>query len=205
MPTKSSASVSNDLLDLLDFLGARDGYRSCFLDSEPTPGLLHNLSIAEEYECVEYRTRLCVKYPDSFACLFALIGAAEKSGQLNLAMQVCSDAIASSNWLPNQVLSIRMVRIRLAVICEVAEIISIDFEEIWNANIDIEAKLRLRQAVLKTVAKATGSSLSPTIRTVASSLAHFILVADFLKHKANEIELLDIAIKSQRSGLDGSV
>ncbi|WP_342373838.1 tetratricopeptide repeat protein [Myxococcus stipitatus] len=172
-----------------DFAGAREAYRSCLLESAPTPGALGNLSIAEDWDRLEFRIELSKRHPDSKEVRLALAHAYLNAQRPPQAVALLDELIGAETESARRI-PLLLVRLRAALAARNFDIAAVDFVELWMAGAHIPPARRFRKGMLREVSGVVDPGVETMLRALESQLTSEASLLEFIAAKRGQLRAL---------------
>jgi hypothetical protein len=138
-------------LDLHDFAGAVDAYRSGMMAAEPSARVLGNLGIAEEAATIQFRRELVTLHDRSLAVRMALAHSLIASRKYVQAIECCTLAFEQTTVDARTEILLHSLRLDAALPGCVYDVAALDFLFVWEANETVPATHAFRGRLLSVV------------------------------------------------------
>ncbi len=184
---------ANQKLEINDFGGAVNDYRSGAMMSPPSQTILDNLRISEQEETLQFRRRLSIHYPESYAVQVALGDHYAKFHYKRQAIELYTSIMNTLEIDVHQETGVRLRRFR--AICDEGcyshTLFLEDFWKIWKFGDQYEPAKKLRIIMLRSIAEgATDEYAIKSLKTLMDSDDLPLSVKSFIETKINEIHML---------------
>ena len=182
---------ADELLELNDYASARDLYRNIALESMPDTHILVNLSVAENYDLLQFSTRLAQSYHDSFQCRHREISQLLLMGHTEKSIEKSTECLIDfREGTEKELLQIRLARLKSSVCSNGGKYLAEDFLKIWDSAIKDPVMTTLRKVILSLILKIEKTSLIPSLTALSLSLDIPIKAIEFIKIKIHELQLM---------------
>jgi len=176
-------------LEKSDFAGAQEAYRQCFIESPPGSAELSKLHVAEEWEPILFRIKLCERYPNSKALkselAYAYLRVRRPRHALDILNELVDKTRASRPRIP-----LLLTRFRAALAANAYDIASDDFAEIWRTGETHPPAKLLRRSLLKDLSALADSHSGPLLKNIEARFSNEPALLRYIAAKWQELRAL---------------
>jgi predicted Zn-dependent protease len=177
-------------LEKSDFAGAREAYRQCFIESAPGLVGLSQLHVAEEWDPVSFRIKLCERYPDSQVLRAELASAYLRIRRPHQALDILKELVAKTR-ASNTRLPLLLTRFRAALAANAYDIASDDFAEIWRSGETHRPARLLRRSLLKELSTLGDPRSAPFLKKIEAHFPDEPALLRYIAAKGQELRALE--------------